>query len=137
MKIGVEVEEDCTCKIIWKRGPQSDQTDQYELNQYEPDVEADYVFTRISNFYSKDGGKTYDKKNCDFQVILVKESGTEQMVASIENHNMAAHVNKADSSEHIVFANSKKPNTFIDVTWNIFQTEDDKVDLKVDKMQLD
>jgi len=56
LKIGANVEDDCKCKLIWKRGPQSDQTEEYELNNLETDVEANYTFSRISSFYSSDGG---------------------------------------------------------------------------------
>ena len=137
VKIGCEVEEDLVVKVIWKRGPQSDETEEYDLNQYEPDVEADYNFTRISTFYTGDAGKTYNKKGCDFQIMLGKDSKNMSMVASLENHDMAPFVNKPDTMEHIPFPKSKNPNTFIYVRWNITETEEDQMDLNLQKMQLD
>ena len=125
IKIGAEVEKDCEIQVVWKRGPQSDYSDLFELNQYEPDAEANYIFNRISTFYTKDGGKTYDKKTCDFSIMLGPDKDNLQEIAKIEGHNMAPFVNQPDTMEHIAFEKSKKTNTFIYVKWNITETEEE------------
>lgn len=124
-------------RIVWKRGPQADISDEYEFNQYEPDIETEYVFQRISTFYTKDGGKTYDKKLCNFEIQIGKDTEDMKTIASIDNHNMSPFVDQSDALEHLIFTNSKKPNTFIDIKWNIFQTDENKVDLNVEKMRLE
>lgn len=137
-KIGVEVEEDCLVQAVWKRGPQEDKTESYELNPYEPDVEANHTFSRISGFYTSDGGKTYDKKHCDFKVILKNEKNKQEtMIAILQGYNMAQFVNKPEAKDKIQFPDSKNPNTFMEVTWNITETDEEQVDLKVDQMRLE
>lgn len=137
-KIGAEVEEDCLIKAVWKRGPQEDTTEKYDLNPYEPDVEANHTFSRISSFYTNDGGKTYDKKLCDFQMILENEKDQkETVIAILQGYNMAQFINKPETKEKIEFPDSKRPNTFMEVTWNIKETDEQQVDLKVDQMQLE
>ena len=135
--IGAEVENECVVKVVWKRGPQADESDSYDLNQYEPDVEADYIFNRISTFYTKDGGKTYDKKVCDFKIMLGKDKDNMQEIAKIENHDMAQYANQPDRTEHIAFEKSKRSNTFIFVKWNITETEEEQMDLKMKQISLD
>ena len=44
MKIGAQVDKDCQVRVIWKRGPQLDETDAFDLNNLETDVEANYLF---------------------------------------------------------------------------------------------
>ena len=50
---------------------------------------------------------------------------------------MAPFVNKTDTMEHIAFPKSKYTNTFIYVKWNITETEEEQMDLKLKQISLE
>lgn len=88
-KIGANVDRDGHLYTIWKRGPQTDRSKEYEVNEIEVDAEATDVFTRISSFYSNNN--TIAHKGCDFQIWL-KEGGKEKMIGFVTDHDMAPYV---------------------------------------------
>lgn len=90
-KIGANVDHDTQIWAVWKRGPQTDKTQMYDVNEIEVDAEATDVFTRISTFFTK--GNDLIPKLCDFQVMRLS-NGKEHMVGFITGHDMAPFVNK-------------------------------------------
>lgn len=133
LKIGAQVENDCRCKLVWKRGPQLDESELYELNNLETDVEAMYMFSRVSSFYTSDN-RTYTKKTCDFQFVTIDDKDDkEKIIATIEGYDMAPFVNQIETKQMIKFKNSEVPGTFIEVSWTIQPTTEKKTDLKTEQ----
>lgn len=127
-KIGANVDHDGQLAVVWKRGPQTDRSQQYDVNEIEVDADATDVFTRISSFYHKDTAVA--PKGCDFQIMLTKQ-GKEKMIGFVTDHDMAPFVGKSNRPQHIPFANAEVPNTFIDVEWTISTTNEKKMDEKL------
>ena len=127
-KIGANVDRDGLLYTIWKRGPQTDRSKEYDVNEIEVDVEATDVFTRISSFYTNNN--TIAFKGCDFQIWL-KEGTKDKMIGFVTDHDMAPYVGKINTAQHIQFTNAEVPNTFIDVEWTIQLTADKKFDEKL------
>ena len=81
--------------MIWKRGPQTDESGLYDINEYETDCEIDdFNFTRVSTFHVKDN--VAKPKICEFQVIL-HETNKNHMIAFKNDHNMAEFINKKNA----------------------------------------
>ena len=91
-----------------------------------------YVFSRISSFFTSDS-KTFVKKSCDFQFIIIGDDNKERIIATIQDHNMAPFVNKTEAKQLIQFKESEVPGTFIEVLWTIHPTAEKKTDLKAEK----
>ena len=54
------IQEDESYLIDWKRGPETQTTKQIDLNEYQPDDFVDETFAKVSSFYSKDNGTTWE-----------------------------------------------------------------------------
>ena len=102
-KIGANVDKDGELYVVWKRGPQTDKTKKYEVNDIEVDAEANDVFVRVSSFYST--STTVVPKGCDFQVFFVDQNEKEKMIGFVLNHDMSPFVDKSSQAQHIEIVN--------------------------------
>ena len=69
-------------KLKWKRGPQEDVTEAFEVSQQANTYELDYSFKRTSNFY-RDGNLDYQRKECNLE-LFYSSVGREESTGSIE-----------------------------------------------------
>ena len=73
--LGAEVDCDCRCKLKWLiRGSNQDfeeTTDEYELNEYQTDMDTQYTMSYVCNFHYNSNARNYDKYVCEFQFIQV------------------------------------------------------------------
>jgi hypothetical protein len=68
VKVGAaEIKKDVDIVVVWKRGPEQQQSQTIELNEYEIDADLTEVFTKVSSFYSKDN-VTYEGKYCNIVI---------------------------------------------------------------------
>lgn len=69
-KITCQVEEDCQVSVIWQRGPDTQESALIDLNGSDVETDLSETFERVSHFYSKDGGETFEAKMCNFKIKL-------------------------------------------------------------------
>jgi len=120
-RFGLEsINEDTTFLIVWKRGPEKQNSSKVELNEFEVDADLEDVMSKVSSFYSKDH-VTYEKKMCNFCIVKVDEDGTQTEVAHTEV-NMAEFVNHTDSAQRLEIHSDEYSGMFLEVKWTISET---------------
>lgn len=99
VKFGCQVADatDCKMKMEWKCGSVVEETPEYDINDIEVDIEANYHITYICPFNSKDG-KNFDSKTCEFRFIIIYEGQNEKEIARIKGINMGAFCNKESAT---------------------------------------
>lgn len=134
--LGAEIEGDHRCKIVWKTGfMHMDQTEEYELNTVQIELDMMYTFTHYCNFNSKDG-MNFEKKTCEFHFVSTDEDTNKtRTIASFKNYNMSPYVNKIHKYALIKFDDSDYPKTYCKVIWTITEATEEqmKKDASIDK----
>jgi hypothetical protein len=119
VRVYCTVEEDCQVQVEWQRGPTTEKSNKYDLNNIEVDVEMTDVFSKVSSFYSKDGGQTFEPKLCHFHILLFGPEDEEGKRIASKEINMAPFVNHTDSPQKIEFEDSDMANVAVDLEWTI------------------
>lgn len=124
-KIGCSsLSNDIELCVVWKRGPESQKSQVYELNEIEHDTDMTDIFTKVSSFYSKDN-ITFEKKMCNFGIMMVDNQGVQTQIGDVEV-DMSDYVNHNDSHQHIEFKCDSLSGLFLDVVWSITESTDKK-----------
>ena len=116
-QIGAQVEEDCQLQLMWKRGPQEDKSEQYEINSIQEDTDVDFLFSRVSSFYMS--GKKYERKTCEFHIYRYNAAGKRDTIAYVSDFDMSRFCNKEYIEHRIDFKNSSLPGTFVVLSWSL------------------
>ena len=123
-KLSYPIEEPTKVKIIWKRGPETQESEVIELNPYSPEVELNERFVKVSSFYSKDERITHEPKTCDILLMKVDEEDEtkNEVIAKNLNYNMAnfVRVKKTELPTKITF---DQKDMFLEAKWTIFTEE--------------
>ena len=131
-KISANFEEPVKVQVVWKRGPEEQAGELYELGPDATEIECNDRFVKISSFYSKDEGITHEPKTCEIILQTVtEEEGDEDepskktIIARLPAYNMASFVKiaKTEIPTTIKFPDSTQSDTFIEVKWTIFADE--------------
>lgn len=86
------VKRDIQLQLFWKRGPQQDKTKIIDLNEFETDMELNSEFSKVSSFYSKDEGATWEQKTG--QLILKEISKKGETIIAQKEVDMSTLVGK-------------------------------------------
>jgi hypothetical protein len=123
-KLSYPIEEPTKVQIVWKRGPETQESEIIELNPYSAEVELNERFVKVSTFYSKDERITHEPKVCDILLMKVDEDDEtkKDVIAKVQNYNMAdfVRVNKTELPTKINF---DAKDIFIEAVWTIFNDE--------------
>lgn len=122
----VIVKRDLQLQLFWKRGPQQDKTNIFDLNELEVDATLNEVFSKVSSFYTKDEGATYEKKTGS--LILKEISKNGETVIAQKEVDMSYLVNKVDHPESIELENftSDLIDITVEVEWTITEASQAK-----------
>ena len=133
VKISAPVDCDCSVWVQWARGPQKDKSNEYDLNELATEV-VDFengpeVFQRVTTMYTNDGGKTFDKKTCDFELFM-KKDGKNKLIGENRGYNLSAHVGESGDEEVQIPLQSppksQVKDCYLVVKWDIQQSTQDK-----------
>ena len=80
-------------KVRWKRGPQEDTSDTFEVNQTKSAYDLNFTFARTSTFY-RDSKGGYQPKLCNIELVY-SSVGREELTGSI-SIDMAPLVGKGN-----------------------------------------
>ena len=75
--VQVTVNQPLILKLRWKRGPQTDTTETFEVSQDANTYQLNFRFERTSNFY-RDGKGGYQRKTCNLELIYTSVDSEEQ-----------------------------------------------------------
>jgi len=117
---GSSIDEDICLRVTWKRGPETQLSADYDLNEFEVDAEMNDSFTKVSSFYSKDQ-VTYEPKFCNFIVNRVDKDELIP-IAQVEL-NMALYCNYTNEHQKVEFESDYITGLFLDVVWTISETD--------------
>ena len=123
-KLCYPIEDPTKVQIVWKRGPETQESEVIELNPYSAEVELNERFVKVSTFYSKDERITHEPKVCDILLMRVDEDDEtkKEVIAKVVNYNMADFV-KIKKTEIPTTINFDSNNTFIEAVWTIFNDD--------------
>jgi len=79
--ITVNVDQPLILKLRWKRGPQADVSEPFEVNHNCNTYALNFTFMRTSNFYKTKTG--YQSKVCNIELIY-SSVGKEELTGSVE-----------------------------------------------------
>ena len=132
-QISANFEDPVKVQIVWKRGPEEQAGELYEMGPDATEVECKDRFVKVSSFYSKDERITHEPKTCEILLQTVtEEEGDEEeptknvnVFARIPAYNMGPFVKiaKTEIPTTIKFPDSTQSDTFIEVKWTIFADE--------------
>lgn len=122
-KIGMQLEGDADVIVMWKRGPQEDCTNSFEMNDIQDEIDVDFQFKRVSTFYRNNKGN-YEKKLCEFHLYR-EDDGAKKLIGK-EDFDMSPFVGYNEKPCTIEFNSAIYSNCFIEVIWSINETDGDK-----------
>lgn len=62
--MNIQVSEDTSLVVVWKRGRVQDETPVIEVNEYNLDYDVNFIFSKPSTFWMKNN--QFEFKACDF-----------------------------------------------------------------------
>jgi len=115
-KIEADVVQPFTMTILFKRGPQQDESNRFELTPFNREVELDQTFQRDSTFYREKNG--WQKKECTLQ--LGYYTLDKWVLTGNCEINMGDMVSKGDVRRYFEFTGqTATENARVEVTFNI------------------
>lgn len=104
--------------IVWKRGPETQQTEWYDLNEYTNDSEIGEKMQKVSTFYSKDSKENWEPKLC---TILLNVKHNKIQTNFEYEMNMSDYINQTDAAQTIEYQHDfeKFRQIKLDVKWTI------------------
>ena len=97
-KLHVEASSNCKMYVSWKRGSKGayEQSPIVTLGPERPEIDLNHTISRPTMFYTSDGGKTYDRKQCDFYVYGRNDQTNNRviLIGSAVNLNIAPFIGK-------------------------------------------
>lgn len=115
-KIEADVVQPFTMTIFFKRGPQSDESNRFELTPFVREVELDQTFARDSTFYREKNG--WQKKECTLQ--LGYYTLDKWVMTGTVDINMADMVGKGEVRRQYEFTGqTATENARVEVTFTI------------------
>jgi hypothetical protein len=99
-KIEADVVQPMSCVLIFKRGPQTDSTQRFELGPFSREVDIEATFTRESTFFrEKNGG--WAKKECIIQLAYFQFE--KQFIGGSIDINMGDFVDQGEVTKWFEF----------------------------------
>ena len=92
-EVTVHANEPVTLKVCWKRGPQHDESDPFDVSIDKAEYGIDHNFSRSSVFFREKNGNIQDKK-CTLQLMVESKESEELMVVGSCEVNLAAFFGK-------------------------------------------
>ena len=117
-KIEADVVQPLNCQLIFKRGPQEDKTQKFELGPFNREVTIDATFTRDSTFYKDNKTGNWAKKECIIQLAYFQFE--KQFIAGSVEINMGDMVDQGEVTRWFEFSGqTNTENARVQCTFNI------------------